>query len=107
MVNDGSDVLMPSLYLGLACFLLLTMIVGLIRVFRGPDQEDRVVAVQLFGTTGVAILLLLAEAVAVPAIRNVALIFALLAVLAVVAFVRGDIDGRNTEKDDRHIVPGE
>ena len=45
-------------------------------------------AAQLFGTTGVGILLLLAEAWQQPALRDVALIFALLAVLTVVAFVR-------------------
>jgi len=75
-------------YLGVACFLLATMIVGLVRVFVGPDQEDRLVAVQLFGTTGVAILLLLAEAFDASSVRNAALLFTLLAVLAVVAFVR-------------------
>ena len=80
---------MQSFYLGLACFLLATMVVGLARVFRGPRQEDRLVAVQLFGTTGVAVLLLLAAAFNVPAMRNAAMVFAVLAVLAVVAFVRG------------------
>ncbi|GAB6061059.1 monovalent cation/H+ antiporter complex subunit F [Desulfonatronum parangueonense] len=98
---------MPSFYLGVACFLLVTMIVGLVRVFRGPNQEDRVVAVQLFGTTGVAIVLLLAVAFDAPAIRNAALVFALLAVLAVVAFVRGEIDESDAEKNDRRIAPGE
>ena len=79
---------METFYLAIACFLLLTMIAGLRRVLAGPGKEDRLVAVQLFGTTGVAVLLLLAEAFHAPSIRNVALVFALLAVLAVTAFVR-------------------
>ncbi|MFP4168449.1 MAG: monovalent cation/H+ antiporter complex subunit F [Desulfonatronovibrionaceae bacterium] len=79
---------MDMFFLGVACFLLLTMLIGLIRVFRGPEPEDRLAAMQLFGTTGVAVLLLLAAAFNAPALRNTALIFALLAVLAVVAFVR-------------------
>jgi multicomponent Na+:H+ antiporter subunit F len=79
---------MATFYLAVACFLLVTMLAGLARVFLGPQQEDRIMAMQLFGTTGVAILLLLAEALDAPAVRNVALVFALLAVLAVVAFVR-------------------
>ncbi|PTN35316.1 monovalent cation/H+ antiporter complex subunit F [Desulfonatronum sp. SC1] len=79
---------MQTFYLGVACFLLLTMIVGLARVFLGPRQEDRLVAVQLFGTTGVAVLLLLAAAFDAPAVRNAAMVFAVLAVLAVMAFVR-------------------
>jgi multicomponent Na+:H+ antiporter subunit F len=45
-------------------------------------------AAQLFGTTGVAVLLLLAEAQDLPALRDVALSFVLLAVLATVAFVK-------------------
>ncbi|WP_045222714.1 monovalent cation/H+ antiporter complex subunit F [Desulfonatronum thioautotrophicum] len=79
---------MQMFYLGVACFLLLTMVVGLLRVFFGPDQEDRLVAVQLFGTTGVAVLLLLAAALDAPAVRNAAMVFAVLAVLTVVAFVQ-------------------
>ncbi|MFP4657324.1 MAG: monovalent cation/H+ antiporter complex subunit F [Desulfonatronovibrionaceae bacterium] len=79
---------MDMFFLGVACFLLLTMLIGLIRVFRGPEPEDRLEAMQLFGTTGVAVLLLLAAAFNAPALCNTALIFALLAVLAVVAFVR-------------------
>jgi len=90
---------MQTLYLGVAAFLLLTMLAGLIRVFRGPRQEDRLMAMQLFGTTGVAILLLLAAVYETPAMRNAALIFALLAVLAVVAFVRGQ-DKRVWKKND-------
>jgi multicomponent Na+:H+ antiporter subunit F len=45
-------------------------------------------AAQLFGTTAVAILLLLAQASEATALRDVALIFALLAAVTAVAFVR-------------------
>lgn len=79
---------MSELLLGAALVLLLTILAGLWRVLHGPDAADRMLAVQLFGTSGVAILLLLAEAMAAPALRDVALLFALLAVLGVVAFVR-------------------
>ena len=79
---------MNELYIGTAVFLLLNILAGLIRVMRGPTSTDRLMAAQLFGTTGVAILLLLGEVFAEPALRNVALVFALLAVLATVAFVR-------------------
>jgi multicomponent Na+:H+ antiporter subunit F len=79
---------MERLYLALALFLLLNIAVGLIRILRGPTAADRMLAAQLFGTTGVAVLLLLAKAQAVPALRDVALVFAALAVLATVAFVK-------------------
>jgi len=71
-----------------ASFLILNIGVGLFRVVRGPSPADRMIAAQLFGTTGVAILLVLAEAMAVPALRDVALVFALLAVVISVAFVK-------------------
>lgn len=79
---------MEQIYLALSVFLLLNIAVGLIRVLRGPTAADRMLAAQLFGTTGVAALLLLAQAQAMPALRDVALVFAALAVLAVVAFVK-------------------
>lgn len=68
--------------------LLLSLAVGLVRVLRGPTAADRMLAAQLFGTTGVAILLLLAEQLAAPALIDVALVVALLAAVAVITFVR-------------------
>jgi multicomponent Na+:H+ antiporter subunit F len=76
------------LYLGVAVFLLLNILAGLVRVLRGPTPADRMLAAQLFGTTGVAILLLLAQAFSAPALRDVALVLALLSAVAVTAFVR-------------------
>jgi len=78
----------PDLDLELAFFLLLNIAAGLLRIVRGPTPADCMLAVQLFGTTGVAVLLLLAEAQNLPALRDVALTFVLLAVLATVAFVK-------------------
>lgn len=72
----------------LACFLLLNLAAGLWRVMRGPTAADRMLAAQLFGTTAVAVLLLLADAAGEPALRDVALVFALLAAVAAVAFVQ-------------------
>jgi len=68
--------------------LMASIIAGLIRVERGPNPADRMLAAQLFGTTGVAILLLLSEAMSIAALRDVALVFALLAAMAAVAFVK-------------------
>ncbi len=79
---------MEMLYIGMALFLLLTLVAGLWRILRGPTAADRMLAAQLFGTTAVACLLLLAQALEQPPLRDVALVFALLAVVAAVAFVR-------------------
>lgn len=79
---------MQTLYLALAVFLLLNLGAGMWRVLRGPSAADRMLAAQLFGTTAVAILLLLAQAHGNAALRDVALLFALLAAVTAVAFVR-------------------
>ena len=79
---------MNQFYIGLALFLLMNILAGLKRIIKGPSMGDRMLAIQLFGTTGVAILLLMAQVFAEPALRDVALVFALLAVLAMVAYVR-------------------
>lgn len=79
---------MQNFYLALALFLLLNLGAGIWRVLRGPSAADRMLAAQLFGTTAVAILLLLAQAYGNAALRDVALVFALLAVVTTVAFVR-------------------
>ena len=76
------------LYTGMALFLLLNMSAGLVRIVRGPTPADRMMVAQLFGTTCVAILLLLAEGLDDPPLRDTALVVALLAGLAVVAFVK-------------------
>jgi multicomponent Na+:H+ antiporter subunit F len=79
---------MTLFYQGVSLFLLLNMAVGLVRVVRGPGSIDRMLAALLFATTGVAVLVLLAEAMALAALRDVALVLALLAALTGVAFVQ-------------------
>lgn len=81
-----------------AAWLLLTLMLGLVRIWRGPGLGDRILASQLIGTTGVAILLVLASAQQMPALRDVALVLALLAVLATVAFVTREV---RLDKGDR------
>lgn len=79
---------MTALLNGVALFLLLNVMAGMVRIARGPTAPDRMLAAQLFGTTGVAILLVLAEAMQRPALRDVALVFALLAAVLAVSFVK-------------------
>ncbi|VAX05283.1 Na(+) H(+) antiporter subunit F [hydrothermal vent metagenome] len=79
---------MQTLFLALALFLLLNLCAGMWRVLRGPTAVDRMLAAQLFGTTAVAMLLLLAQAYGNAALRDIALVFALLAAVTAVAFVR-------------------
>ena len=79
---------MESLYSGMAVVLLLTLVGGLWRILRGPTPADRMLTAQLFGTTAVACVLLLAQAFNHPPLRDVALVLALLMAVTAVAFVR-------------------
>ncbi|MCL4553647.1 MAG: monovalent cation/H+ antiporter complex subunit F [Actinobacteria bacterium] len=90
---------MPEgVFVGFAIVIFITMLLGFIRVERGPTAADRMLAAQLFGTTGVALMLLLAEAFQVPALRDVALVLALLAAVTGIAFVKraNQIQGSET-----------
>ena len=79
--------MIPTL-LCLVVVLLASLVMGVVGVIRGPTASDRMWAAQLIGTTGVGMLLWLAQALARPALLDVALVFALLAAVAAVAFVQ-------------------
>lgn len=72
----------------LAIFLLANLLAALVRIVRGPTAADRLLAALLFGTTGTAVLLLLGNAGNDPALVDVALVFALLAVITGAAFAQ-------------------
>ncbi len=76
------DLLLPVLII----FLLLNLAAGMVRVARGPTAADRMLSALLFGSTTVAILLILAEWMQEPALRNVALLFVMLAAIVSLAF---------------------
>jgi multicomponent Na+:H+ antiporter subunit F len=78
---------MTAFLAGAACFVLVMVASGLARVLRGPADADRMMAAQLFGTGGIATLLLVAAATGLSAVLDVALVLALLAAFASVAFV--------------------
>ncbi len=72
----------------LAAVLLMTALAGLWRVLRGPTRADRMVAAQFIGTTGAALLLILAHVQQLPALRDAALVLALLAAVLSAALVQ-------------------
>ena len=89
---------MSEFLLAAAGLIVLTVAVGLARILRGSDDVERLMAVQLLGTGGIAALLLIAYATHVPGVEDVALGLALLAAFATIAFVnlidadQGDIE---------------
>jgi len=89
---------MSELLLAAAGLIVLTVAVGLARILRGADDVERLMAVQLLGTGGIAALLLIAFATHVPGVEDVALGLSLLAAFATIAFInlidadQGDIE---------------
>ncbi len=80
--------------LAVATFLLLNVLVGLARVLAGPSTRHRLLGVILLGTTGTALLAVLAEATDVAALRDTALALVALAALVVVVRVRAEERGQ-------------
>ncbi len=85
---------MDEFLLSAAGVIIATVAVGLVRILRGPDDVDRLMAVQLLGTGGIAALLLIANATGVPGVDDVALGLALLAAFATIAFINAlEVEG--------------
>ena len=79
---------MSLMHIVSALILLLAIAAGMFRILNGPTAADRMMTAQLFGTCGVAILLLLSSAMNNPILLDIALVFALLAALTTMTFVR-------------------
>jgi multicomponent Na+:H+ antiporter subunit F len=94
---------MNEFLIGAAIFVLAMVALGLLRIFRGPAEADRTMAAQLLGSGGVAALLLLGVATQTPSITDVALMLALLAAFAAVAFVTkaSGLESKTPEARDR------
>ena len=70
-----------------AAYLTIVILVGLVRVFSLKSRINRLLSIQLLGTVSVAIVLLFAEGMALPGIRDLALVIGLLASVLALAFV--------------------
>jgi multicomponent Na+:H+ antiporter subunit F len=84
---------MNAWLLSASVVLLLSLALGLVRAYLGPAAEDRMMSVQLVGTTGVGLLILLSSAFGMPALVDVALVLALLAAVAVAALTGRGVQG--------------
>lgn len=78
---------MSTVYLAFALAYLSTVVVGLVQLMRRPGSADSLLGALLFGTTGVALVLVLGPALGIPRAVDIALVFALLAAVLGVAFV--------------------
>lgn len=72
----------------LAVIIMATVILGLYRIERGPTSADRMLSSMLFGTSGIALTLALSAIEDMPSLLDMALVFAILASISTMAFVK-------------------
>jgi len=95
-----------TVWLHVVVIVLLASLGGALwRVWRGPLQADRMMAAQLIGTSGVAVLIVLA-ALQDWTLLIVALALALLAALAAVGFVKAQSPDGAGDPEEAHPVAG-
>lgn len=87
---------MPEFLLAAAIAVVLIAALGFVRIIRGPERADRMMAAQLLGTAAAAALLLAAYGANAPALLDVALVIGLLAGFASLAFARAVATGRGS-----------
>jgi multicomponent Na+:H+ antiporter subunit F len=90
---------MTTLVLAVALFLLANLVVALIAAARGPTAADHMLMALLIGTTGTGTLSLLAHAMRLPALADVALVLALLAAIGGIAFAKRAWQGKEGENE--------
>lgn len=79
---------MSSVYIGVIATLLICLFGGVLRVLVGPDNANRMLALQLFGTIGVTLVIILAFLLEFELLINLALILTLLGSVTVIAFLK-------------------
>lgn len=78
---------MEVFFIIVIAFLLLNIALGLFRAWRGPTLADRLLTTKLFGSTGMAILIVMAGCLNELNLLNVAITFNILAILLVICMV--------------------
>ncbi len=84
-----------------ALALLVTGTAGIWRVLVGPNRADRMLGIQMLGTTGITLLLVLAQWLDQVIWRDVALVLALLAAVITAAFVQMLRQGPGRKADEQ------
>lgn len=91
---------MNTILLIAALILAISLLLGLYRVLLSDCDGGRMLAAQLLGTTGIGLLLLLHGITAAPGLIDVALVLALLAAVATIAFASERRGTQHSEASD-------
>jgi multicomponent Na+:H+ antiporter subunit F len=84
--------LVDEILLAAALGFVLTSLVGVYRIIRGPTMPDRVIAVNVVGSNVVIVIALLAAAIGEPGALDIALVYALLNFLLSIAISKFSVE---------------
>jgi len=73
---------------GVMAAVIVTMVLALVRAFRGPTIFDRILALNMFGTKTVLLIAVVNFVIGRPEFLDLALVYALLNFIGVVAILR-------------------
>jgi multicomponent Na+:H+ antiporter subunit F len=78
--------------LAAAAAFVVTSLVGVYRIVRGPTMPDRVIAINVVGSNVVIVIALLAAAIGEPGALDIALVYALLNFLLSIAISKFSVE---------------
>jgi multicomponent Na+:H+ antiporter subunit F len=84
--------LINDILLGAGAAFILTSLVGVFRIVRGPTMPDRVIAINIVGSNVVIVIALLAAAIGEPGALDIALVYALLNFLLSIAISKFTVE---------------
>ncbi len=87
--------------------IMATMVLALVRAFRGPTVFDRILAVNMFGTKTVLMIAVLGFLMGRPQFLDIALVYALINFVATIAvlkvFKHGDLGSTGDVEEDTRV----
>jgi multicomponent Na+:H+ antiporter subunit F len=84
--------LVEEILLAAALGFVLTSLVAVYRIVRGPTMPDRVIAINVVGSNVVIVIALLAAAIGEPGALDIALVYALLNFLLSIAISKFSVE---------------
>lgn len=84
--------LVDDVLLTAAAAFVVTSLVGVYRIVRGPTMPDRVIAINVIGSNVVIVIALLAAAIGEPGALDIALVYALLNFLLSIAISKFSVE---------------
>ena len=94
------------MYIAVTIVILLAIVMGLVRAFRGPTLYDRVMAANMIGTLTVLMVSVLGFMTGRPEFLDIALVYVLISFVSTIAVLKV-CSSHNCNTDNNATGPGE